>query len=172
MYIEGKIYSRTDIISDRTLQRSKHSSNCATVPDRQSNKICQHWDSFRYPKILQYAGIENHVRKYVVKKSRKFFPASFERKDYSCCPPIGLAYEPIPYCSGCQIWLAMRYNTYICYIIIRLVRQQILFSEDRCLYRCNISFAISRVEDCLELSFKYIDQQTLALLYPTVFVSA
>ena len=69
------------------------------------------WDSFRYPKILQYAGIENHVRKYIIKKSRKFFPASFERKNYSCSPPIGLAYEPKPYCSGCQIWLAMRYNT-------------------------------------------------------------
>ena len=30
--------------------------------------------------------------------------------------------------------------------------------------RCNISFAISRVEDCLELNFKYIDYQTLAHL--------
>ena len=30
--------------------------------------------------------------------------------------------------------------------------------------RCNISFAISRVEDCLELNFKYVDYQTLAHL--------
>ena len=39
-----------------------------------------------------------------------------------------------------------------------------LFSEDRCLNRCNISFAISRVEDCLELNFKYVDYQSLAHL--------
>ena len=30
--------------------------------------------------------------------------------------------------------------------------------------RCNISFAISRIEDCLELNFKYVDYQTLAHL--------
>ena len=30
--------------------------------------------------------------------------------------------------------------------------------------RCNISFDISRVEDCLELNFKYVDYQTLAHL--------
>ena len=30
--------------------------------------------------------------------------------------------------------------------------------------RCNISFAKSRVEDCLELNFKYVDYQTLAHL--------
>ena len=46
---------------------------------------------------------------------RKFFPASFERKDYSCWPSVGLAYEPIPYCSSYQIWLAMRYTGIIIY---------------------------------------------------------
>ena len=30
--------------------------------------------------------------------------------------------------------------------------------------RCNISFARYRVEDCLELNFKYVDHQTLAHL--------
>ena len=30
-------------------------------------------------------------------------------------------------------------------------------SEDRCLNACNILFAESRAEDCLELSFKYVD---------------
>ena len=29
MYIEEKIYSRADIISDRRLQKYKHGSNCA-----------------------------------------------------------------------------------------------------------------------------------------------
>ena len=33
--IEWKIYSRTDIISDRRLQRSKHGSNCARLSEQQ-----------------------------------------------------------------------------------------------------------------------------------------
>ena len=33
--IEGKTYSRTDIISDRRLQRFKHSSNCARLSEQQ-----------------------------------------------------------------------------------------------------------------------------------------
>ena len=33
--VEGKIYSQTDIISDRRLQRSKHSSNCARSSQQQ-----------------------------------------------------------------------------------------------------------------------------------------
>ena len=107
-------------------------------------------------------GIENHVRKYVVKTTHDFFSASFERKDYSCCPPIVLTYEPIPYCSSCQIWLGMRYNK-TCLLIF--------FFEDRCLNRCNILFALFRVEDCLELNFfKCADYHTLAY-YPTVLVS-
>ena len=32
---EGKIYSRTDIISDRRIQRSKHGSNCARSSEQQ-----------------------------------------------------------------------------------------------------------------------------------------
>ena len=57
-----------------------------------------------------------------------FLPASFGRKDCSCCPHIGLAYEPIPYCSSCQIWLAMQYNT----SLPDLSASRFFFSEDRC----------------------------------------
>ena len=32
---EAKIYSRTDIISDSRLQRSKHGSNCARLSEQQ-----------------------------------------------------------------------------------------------------------------------------------------
>jgi len=95
-----------------------------------------------------------------------FFPASFERKDCSYCPPIGLAYEPIAYCSSCQIWLVMRYNT-----LLSDLSTSRFFTEDRCLNRCNISFAISRIEDCLELNFKYADYQTLAHLFYSSCVS-
>ena len=35
IHIEGKIYSQTDIISDRRLQRSKHGSNCARLSEQQ-----------------------------------------------------------------------------------------------------------------------------------------
>ena len=50
----------------------------------------------------------------------------------------------------------------ILYMIIRP------FSEDRCLNRCSVSFAKSRVEDCLELNFKYY--QTLAHLSYSSYV--
>ena len=33
--LEGKIYSRTDIISDRRLQRYKHGSDCAKPSEQQ-----------------------------------------------------------------------------------------------------------------------------------------
>ena len=35
LQLEGKIYSRTDIISDRRLQKSKHGSNCARSSEQQ-----------------------------------------------------------------------------------------------------------------------------------------
>ena len=38
------------------------------------------------------------------------------------------------------------------------------FSKDKCLNRCNILFAKSQVEDCLELNLKHVDYQTLAHL--------
>ena len=55
----------------------------------------------------------------------------------------------------------MRYNT----LLSDLSVSRFFFSEDRCLNRCNILFAISRVEDCLELNFKYADYQTLDHLF-------
>ena len=83
-------------------------------------------------------------------------------KDYSCCPLIGLAYEPLLYCSsGCKIWLAMRYKRLLSDLS---ASRFFFFSKDRCLNRCNISFAKSRVEDCLELNFKDAGYQTLAHL--------
>ena len=57
---KAKIYSRTDIISDS--RNFKGLSTVATVPDHQSNKTCQRWETFQYLIILQYTGIESHVR--------------------------------------------------------------------------------------------------------------
>ena len=34
-YVEAKIYSQNDIISDRRLQRSKHGKNCARSSEQQ-----------------------------------------------------------------------------------------------------------------------------------------
>ena len=39
--IEGKIYSRTDIISDRRLQRSKHGSNCVRSSEQDTLALGQ-----------------------------------------------------------------------------------------------------------------------------------
>ena len=39
-----------------------------------------------------------------------------------------------------------------------------VFSEERCLNGCNVSYAVSQIEDCLELNFRYVDYQTLAYL--------
>ena len=41
----------------------------------------------------------------------------------------------------------------------------VFFSEDRCLNGCNVSFAVSQIEDCSELNFRYVDYQTLAYGY-------
>ena len=110
--------------------------------------------------------IENHVRKYIVKQHVTFLPSPPKRKDQSYCPSIDLVYKPISCCSNCQIWLATRYNTRLSH----LSTNRIFFSNDRCLNRCNISFAKSWVEDCLELNFKHIAHQTLAHLSCNFYV--
>ena len=44
------------------------------------------------------------------------------------------------------------------------------FSENRCMNGCNVLFAESRVEDCLELNFRYVDYQPLAHLSYSSYV--
>ena len=106
--VEAKIYSRTDVFSDPRLQRSMH----ATVPDCRSNKTCWRWDSFRYPKLLYVVhGDRKSCPKIHCKTVRNFF--SSDNKKVSSCLSIGLAYEPIPCCSSCQVWLATQYNTWL-----------------------------------------------------------
>ena len=70
LFFLGLIHSR---ISD-----FKDLSTLTTVTDHQSNKICRCWDSFRYPRLVQYAGIENHVQKYIVKQ-QIFFPRLLQK---------------------------------------------------------------------------------------------
>ena len=38
------------------------------------------------------------------------------------------------------------------------------FFRGQVLAGCNVSFAVSQIEDCLELNFRYVDYQTLAHL--------
>ena len=103
--IEAKIYYWTNIFiySDHRLQRSKHGSNYARPSEQ------QHMLALLMLENIAIRG-ERKSCPNVVKTTHNFFSTSFERKYYSCCPLIGLAYEPIPYCSSCQIWLAMRYR--------------------------------------------------------------
>ena len=95
--IEAKNY-----IHFRTMD-FKGLSTVATVPDHQSNKTCagKVFDtrddcSTRGQKIMSEI------------QCITFLLPPPKRTSY---PSIGLAYEPIPCCSSCQIWLATRYNT-------------------------------------------------------------
>ena len=69
-----------------------------------------------------------------------------KKKDQNTYPSIGLAYEPIPCCSSCQIWLAMRYTTLVSdlSLVESFFQGQVLGTDMVFL------FAKSRVEDCLE----------------------
>ena len=75
--LQATIYSRTDTFSDRRLQ-----------------KTCRHWDSFRYPRLLQYAGIENYVWKYIFKTTRNFFCLPRRGKAVVLALPLGLHTSP------------------------------------------------------------------------------
>ena len=44
------------------------------------------------------------------------------------------------------------------------------FSKNRCLNGCNVLFAESSVEDCLELNFRYVDCQPLVQLSYSAYV--
>ena len=46
----------------------------------------------------------------------------------------------------------------------------LIFSKNECLNGCNLSFAESRVEECLKLNFRYVDYQTLVQLSYSSYV--
>ena len=71
MGLEAKIYSRTADF--------KGLSAVTIMPDHPSNKTCRRWDSFRYPRLLQYAGIEIMSENTFVKQ-RVTFSASSEKE--------------------------------------------------------------------------------------------
>ena len=124
--IVAKICSRLDIFSDPDFK------DLTTMPDHQSNKTCRRWGSFRYLRLLFHAGMENHVRKYIAQIT--FFRLLRNVwKDNIFSPSIGIAYEPIPYCSSYKIWLAT-----ICMVYIRLTRQSNLSPKNRCLNGCGL----------------------------------
>ena len=52
-----------------------------------------------------------------------------------------------------------RYNTW--FSDLSAIR---IFSKNKCINGCNVLFAQSRVEDCLELNFRYVDYQPLAVV--------
>ena len=84
--LEAKIYSRTADFKDL--------SAVTTVPDHQSNKTCRRWDSFQYSRLLQYAGIENHVRKYILKQRVTFFCLLRKGKTIVLALPLALHTGP------------------------------------------------------------------------------
>ena len=107
---------------------------------------------FRYPRLLQYAGIENHVRKYILKQQITF---SCLRKGNTIALALPLALHTGPYHAA--VVTKCDYNTWLS----DLSANRIVFPRTG---DCNVSFAESGVEDCLELNFKYVDYQSLAYL--------
>ena len=73
----------------------------------------------------------------------------------SCCYPWLVCHD-IKSAMHCLLRLAPT--------MINHLTSRIFFSEDRCLKGCNVSFAVSQIENCLELNFRYVDYQTLAHL--------
>ena len=64
------------------------------MPDHHSNKTCRRWDSFQYPRILEYAGIENHVQKYILKQRVTFFCLLRKGKTIVLALPLALHMGP------------------------------------------------------------------------------
>ena len=87
-------------------------------------------------------------KKVFVKTTNNFFPPSLEKKDNSSCPPLALQ-QLKNFASNDKI-----YGYQTCLLVES-------FSENRCLNECNVLFAESLVEDCLELNFRYVDYQPL-----------
>ena len=85
-----------------------------------------------------------YVEIYTVRLCATFLPPLLKWKDNNCSPSIALAYNLIPFCSSCQIWLVMIYTYQTCPLVE-------LFFKDKYLNECNTSVAKSWVEDCLEL---------------------
>ena len=112
----AKIHFPTDIFSDHWLQRSRATRHTCTgiVFDTQNFFTTRGYKT--RPKI--------HSKQHVT-----FLLPPPKRKYQSSCPSIGLAYEPIPCCSNCQILLATRYITWLSH----LSTNRIFSSEDRCL---------------------------------------
>ena len=129
------------------------------MPDHQSNKTYWHWvfDTRNFCSTRRYikSCLKLHCKTMCI-----FFAASSEKEIPKFLPFHWPCLQPKSCCSNCQIWLVMWYNTWLSH----LSTSRIFFSKDRCLNRCNIPFAKSLVEDCLELNFKYVDYQTLAHL--------
>ena len=85
---------------------NKMNYSSGPLPNQTIQKYCK-----RKSIVIKY--IEDHVRKCIIKHCITFFLPPPKRKDYSFCPSIGLAYEPIPCCSCCQVWLATLNNIWL-----------------------------------------------------------
>ena len=107
--LEAKIYSPTDIFSDLRLQRSKHSRNCARSSEQRDMLGL---GQFSIPETIVVCGDRKSRPKIHCKTTRNFFAASSEKERLKYLPSIGLAYEPIPFCSSCQIGDMMIIQTF------------------------------------------------------------
>ena len=102
--------------------------------------------------------IENNARKYIAKQQITFFCLLLKVKTIVLAIPLAYirAHTMLQ-----QLQNLASDDTIHGYQTCPLLE---LFSKNRCLNRCNVLFAESRVEYCLELNFRYVDYQPLAVL--------
>ena len=154
--VEAKIYSQTDIFSVLRLQRSKHSNNCDRSSEQQ-DILALGWLSIPET-IIVCTGIENHVQKYIVEQHVTFCLLLWKgRTKVLAHGPCLWAHTMLQQLPNLAIGVD---NTWLSDFSTSIE----FFPKNRCLNRCNLSLAKSWVEDCLELTFKYVDYQTLAHL--------
>ena len=137
-------------------------STVATVLDHQNSETCWCWDSFWYPKLLQYEGIKSHVRKHVAKLCVKFSASS--EKDSSYCPSIGFPYEPIYHAAAVVINLASDniIHGYQTYPLVEFFPRT---------GASNISFAKCRVEEDFtkKTCLHWVSEKNLWIKYEMTF---
>ena len=100
----------------------------------------------------------------MVKQQTTFFHLLLKGKTIVLAIPLALHTSPY-HAAAVTNFGKRRYNTW--FSDLSAIR---IFSENRCMNGCNVLFAESRVEDCLELNFRYVDYQPLALLSYSAYV--
>ena len=89
--LETKIYLQTDTFSDPRLQRSKHGNNSDRSSEQQAMRAL---GQFLIPETIVVRGIENHVRKDIVKQRITLFCLLWKGKTIVLALQLALHMSP------------------------------------------------------------------------------